>query len=318
MFAEYITYLTAFVATSGIAVISILISYQLFQTNKKPEFQLLLYQQIFLFSFLIYSIWGNLALRQIIADVNMSAEIAGKLAFFIPLLGIPFLMVSWFMLIKFSLNINQYSFAKPWMYIYFTGFLTVLSSAVFLFHTGLLETPSNPDKFLIRLFVSLNLLFHLLFILPFFKPNVRKPEHYKKQKMNKCLLIYLNGIVLHSLALWFAVSFGFIYTAVSFLLVFSASSVFPLCIKYFAALPEKKPAPVSDSFASFCSKYQISKRESEIILEICDGKTNKAIAEKLFITLQTVKDHTHRIYTKTNVKSRVQLANLVRERTEKI
>ena len=69
------------------------------------------------------------------------------------------------------------------------------------------------------------------------------------------------------------------------------------------------------NFKSFCEIFEISKREAEIIWEICSGKTNKAISEKLFITLQTVKDHTHRIYTKTGVKSRVQLANLVREKT---
>ena len=61
--------------------------------------------------------------------------------------------------------------------------------------------------------------------------------------------------------------------------------------------------------------YEISKREAEIVLEICTGKTNKAISEKLFITLQTVKDQNHRIFTKTGVKSRIQLTNLVREKT---
>ena len=68
-------------------------------------------------------------------------------------------------------------------------------------------------------------------------------------------------------------------------------------------------------FDSFCKQYEISKREAEIILEICTGKTNKAISEKLFITLQTVKDHNHRIFTKTGVKTRIQLSNLIREKT---
>lgn len=68
-------------------------------------------------------------------------------------------------------------------------------------------------------------------------------------------------------------------------------------------------------FDAFCNFYEISKREAEIILEICSGLSNKAISEKLFITLQTVKDHNHRIYTKIGVKSRVQLANLVRKKT---
>ena len=68
-------------------------------------------------------------------------------------------------------------------------------------------------------------------------------------------------------------------------------------------------------FGSFCEFYEITKREAEIVLEICTGKTNKTISEKLFITLQTVKDHTHHIYTKTGINSRVQLSNLVREKT---
>jgi DNA-binding CsgD family transcriptional regulator len=57
-------------------------------------------------------------------------------------------------------------------------------------------------------------------------------------------------------------------------------------------------------------KYHISKREKQIIAEICKGKTNQQIADELFITLQTVKDHTHNIYKKTEVKNRVQLTQV--------
>jgi DNA-binding NarL/FixJ family response regulator len=61
----------------------------------------------------------------------------------------------------------------------------------------------------------------------------------------------------------------------------------------------------------FVEKYKISKREEEVIRELCAGKTNKEIAESLFISLQTVKDHIYRIYLKTNVSNRVQLINLI-------
>ena len=67
------------------------------------------------------------------------------------------------------------------------------------------------------------------------------------------------------------------------------------------------------SFEEFCKKFEVSPRETDIVREICNGLSNKEISEKLFISLQTVKDHTHRIYIKTNVKSRVQLINLVKE-----
>jgi DNA-binding NarL/FixJ family response regulator len=76
-----------------------------------------------------------------------------------------------------------------------------------------------------------------------------------------------------------------------------------------------EPAAKNDfesSLADFIEKYQISKRESEIVQLICKGKSNRDISDSLFISLQTVKDHIHRIYLKTGVKNRVQLTNLIR------
>ena len=66
------------------------------------------------------------------------------------------------------------------------------------------------------------------------------------------------------------------------------------------------------SLADFIGKYQISKRESEVVQLICKGKSNQDISDSLFISVQTVKDHIHRIFLKTGVKNRVQLTNLIR------
>lgn len=60
--------------------------------------------------------------------------------------------------------------------------------------------------------------------------------------------------------------------------------------------------------------YGITPREREIVELICRGKRNKEIADELFISLQTVKDHNYRIYKKLGVKNRVQLVNLARGR----
>jgi DNA-binding CsgD family transcriptional regulator len=58
-------------------------------------------------------------------------------------------------------------------------------------------------------------------------------------------------------------------------------------------------------------KYKITKREMEVIELICQGKTNKEIADRLFISVETVKDHNYKIFQKTGVKNRIQLVNLV-------
>ena len=40
--------------------------------------------------------------------------------------------------------------------------------------------------------------------------------------------------------------------------------------------------------------------------------TLQEISESLYISLQTVKDHVHRIFVKTGVKNRIQLTNMIR------
>ncbi len=50
----------------------------------------------------------------------------------------------------------------------------------------------------------------------------------------------------------------------------------------------------------------LSLRELEVLLNISDGLTNQQIADKLFISLNTIKTHTANIYSKLGVKSRTQ------------
>lgn len=62
--------------------------------------------------------------------------------------------------------------------------------------------------------------------------------------------------------------------------------------------------------ADFVSQYNITNREMDLIRLIYEGKTNKEIAENLFISVDTVKDHNNNIFQKTGVKNRTQLAKL--------
>lgn len=315
MLIENISYLVTFIITTGLAVIGSLSSYQLFHEKKKPILQILLYQQIFLFSFFIYGIWGNILLRQVVADIDLNPELEAKLAFFVPLLGIPFLIGSWFMLLKFAFNLNGFKGSRAWTFSYFILFLLAMVIFAFLFQNNYLQIPGKPDVFLIRLFLIVNLLFHLAFVFPFFAAKKARTLEFNRREIQKCIFIYFSGVIIYSVTLWFLKNFGFVGVNLSFLVLFAMSAVLPVCIRMFLQIPAENQPEQQNDFHSFCKDFEISKREAEIVLEICSGKTNKAIAEKLFITLQTVKDHTHRIYTKTQVKNRMQLANLVREKT---
>jgi DNA-binding CsgD family transcriptional regulator len=230
------------------------------------------------------------------------------LTFFIPIIGIPFLVVSWFMLLKFGLNSNGYKISRVFIFSYFPTFVIILFLLTFFIQKGILKIPEEPDLFIVRIIVALNLLIHTVFLIPFTFPKINAT--LKEIELDKKWgFIYAAGVLVYSLALSFFNLFSYISTNISIVLLFGISIIIPVKIY----LNEMKSKNLD--FDSFCTLYEISKRESEIVLEICSGKSNKAIAEKLFITLQTVKDHNHRIFTKTDVKSRVQLTNLVREKT---
>jgi len=58
--------------------------------------------------------------------------------------------------------------------------------------------------------------------------------------------------------------------------------------------------------------FGITRREKQVILLIQAGKTNQEIADGLFISLATVKDHNNNLFRKCGVRNRVELANLFR------
>lgn len=53
-------------------------------------------------------------------------------------------------------------------------------------------------------------------------------------------------------------------------------------------------------------KIGLSKREYEVLTEICNGHSNREIAAKLFVTESTVKTHVSNILLKLDVKRRTQ------------
>ena len=70
-----------------------------------------------------------------------------------------------------------------------------------------------------------------------------------------------------------------------------------------------------ETIQSVTKKYNITRRESEIITLILKGKSNKEIMDALNLSLNTVRNHIYNLYRKLGIKSRVQLINLLMEQT---
>jgi two-component system, NarL family, nitrate/nitrite response regulator NarL len=65
-----------------------------------------------------------------------------------------------------------------------------------------------------------------------------------------------------------------------------------------------QPKTFSDIAEPFA---ELSHREQQVIALVCDGISNKEIAEKLGVTEGTVKIHLHSIYEQLGVRSRIEL-----------
>lgn len=63
---------------------------------------------------------------------------------------------------------------------------------------------------------------------------------------------------------------------------------------------------------------RITKREREILASIADGLSNKEIAERLSVTVYTVKSHIHNIMEKLALHTRLQIAKYTRDEADSL
>lgn len=75
-------------------------------------------------------------------------------------------------------------------------------------------------------------------------------------------------------------------------------------MRQFAAVSE----PASAAERKGRGRAPLSQREREIVTLVAQGYKNKEIAEKIFISEQTVKNHLHNIFDKLGVSDRLELA----------
>lgn len=64
---------------------------------------------------------------------------------------------------------------------------------------------------------------------------------------------------------------------------------------------------------TFSKEYNLTKREKDVLGLINKGYSNKEIADRLFISLSTVKKHIYNLFEKTQVQNRSQLISLFLE-----
>jgi len=297
-----------FILSVAMAAGGVVLSTRLRNRYQHNIFSTLLYYQVFIFTFGFYGIWGQVVINAFLGTY-ISTELLGRFSDIALLLGLPFLVFAWLMMVQFSLGISGRKYNNWFVF----WFLLINFSIIVIM--GYIMTKTNevqPASLTKNYFISMNFLYYLLSSILILFPRKRAAilHEYDRKIIAPVLFIIM---ISQSTPLIFYSSQT--YIAIIFIFSFFAGNLFlPVYLNYGTLLSVFTTESEKDlSFEEFCKKFEVSPRETDIVREICNGLSNKEISEKLFISLQTVKDHTHRIYIKTNVKSRVQLINLVKE-----
>jgi DNA-binding CsgD family transcriptional regulator len=300
-------FLISFVVSVGMAAFGIMAAYRLKDQEKKGFAPSLFYYEFFLAAFGFYSIWSHLGIGYLLDDVIASKNTLLNILSIFPLLGVPLMILAWHLFIRFCVELVGKKLPIAASVVYFSAFALVL-----LFLGNYFRYQVVNEKTTNLLLISKGLAVWNVIVLATGTSIIL----FQKKKLGidvpKYSLagLFLIPAILSSTAL-FMVPSHWLFVVLFVLFYFSQIAMAPAFIYFKRPKLEKESPP---GFEKFCRSFGISRREAEIVREICIGKSNQEIAEALFITVQTVKDHAHRIYTKTEVKNRVQLTNLVREK----
>lgn len=316
-------FLAAVVVVSlGAGAASILLAYNL---NEKYKFDYLAsyeYFQILTVIFGVFGLLGTMIVRQVLKDFTIELTLVETIVQLLPFLSVPFLVAAWYMFIRLSAEMVNKTLSKTFTISYFlfqSLFFISYGFAILRFADLKNESVENATSVIKLTMIAMHTItilisyYYLYFRGAGLKDKVHKGMVLYFGHIN--LLVQVSGIIL------FYFTDRYVSVSLVYLIIFFGGGLLPLL---FLGNRLKKDINIKsgqeeDQLKSYdlFFRHEISRREKEIIEKICEGFTNQQISEALFISLQTVKDHSHNIYKKLGVKNRVQMVNMIRSHTDK-
>ncbi|MDF9800497.1 DNA-binding CsgD family transcriptional regulator [Catalinimonas alkaloidigena] len=284
----------------GLTVGGVLVFFRQKEKENLPTVRFLQYYLIMMYAFAYYVMWSDVFIR-LLFPMEDKAFIS-KISNFLTLISTPFLLIGLIMLIVWGLRLLK---KKSIPLIIMGSMLAVLLIVLPFLLDQHFDVLQHTEQLFALLIIAV-VLFSMLQLVFF-------PIHYFKTRLKILLILILLLSAIVQLPLIFNLLNQAVWELGYIFLFFLVNTGLGVYFVYVGDFPgPKRERQKAISFEDFVEKYGITAREEEVILEIYKGKTNREIADCLFVTVQTIKDHTHRIYQKTEVRNRNQLATLLR------
>jgi DNA-binding CsgD family transcriptional regulator len=291
-----------------VALVTVSIAYKLYKTY---PLRYLYYYFYYLLLFNIFNIAMRPVHRIVVETLNLTG-VQSQQSFVVIGLFVagPLFIISLYLLIKFAAGLVEVKVSRLFKIIYFlywgTHYIFGLILAINFFKT------KEPGILYISMYLSDLLSIVMLFSVHGFVISqsraIENPD--KKRGVRTFAVIYFISYAVFNLCFYVTGN-----QTLNFILSFAY--VLPPLIyleRFFKRFYREHPAvPVNGvNIEKMFERFNISNREQEIIQLISKGRTNREIADMLYVSLQTVKQHTYNIYRKLKVKNRVQLSNFIR------
>lgn len=297
--------------------ISIFLAYQLMRKYPLPFVSSYFYYLVFLYIFGSYSLIGAGILEHLLTGMEADQQAIRSSRIFATLPGIPLLSLALYALIRSFMDILSRKLWKAFTLVYFLLSLAgLILYGYWAIRLTRLEQGDYEQFFLLQKWIFSALLigtYLLLFLISVILS--RKMVFHQRRFARISGSIYLLYMMLTCASFLLSE----LHALLPFVFIFFFLSWHLIPILFVSLYLEKYHGDTTTLhedydtlMESFAAKFEISKREKEVIQLISKGLSNQEISDALFISLQTVKDHTHRIFIKTGVKNRVQLTNLIR------
>jgi DNA-binding CsgD family transcriptional regulator len=298
--------------------ISIFFSYRLMKQYRNSFTGSFFYYMVFLYIFGTYSLAGAGILEHLLTRMEVDQKVIHSASLYAIFLGIPFLALSKFMFLRSITEFFQKKPATSFIIIYFLILTaTFVLYGVYMIRITYFDLGEYQKLIQIQrwAFFAFMLAVYLVAYLYILLSTLKGSDLPATRYIRVFGSWYLAFVVLCMTPMAFSGNHP-VFRQLFFLIFLSWHLIPILFMNIYLNKYQKQQDELPDDFEirlnAFAAEHEISKRECEVIRLICQGLANQEISESLFISLQTVKDHIHRIFVKTGVKNRVQLTNMIR------
>lgn len=300
----------------AVAIAAALLTYEMTQSYETLFPKYYFYYLATFYGFAFYGVMAQKVMQTLLKALQLDSGIIPGIITLLPVISLPFLLIACIMLVFMGYSLSgRRSPPRPQLVIH--SLVLALSIPVLWGFYVFLFNGFNTFHLTHQwLAVTGILLLDGLYIALFAWKTSRQVSNVSPARKHPIIVfsaLMVAGYITRATVLAFVNTGG--WEGGLFVLLYFLSNMIPL---YYLRMkadvlfpPVFAGSPSEDKKELLCVTYQITKRERDIIDKICEGKTNQQIADELFITLQTVKDHTHRIYIKIGINSRLKLVQLV-------